>query len=53
VLRIQHLLLVELLQEPMEPARPELIAGEFQPFLGHRQQGGARILIPRVLRYAG
>jgi hypothetical protein len=49
VLRIQHLLLVELLQELMESARPELIAGKFQPFLGHCQQGGARIVISRVL----
>jgi hypothetical protein len=47
--RIQHLLVVELLQEVMEPAGAELIAGEFQPFLGHGKEGGARILITRML----
>jgi len=47
---IQHLLVVEFLQEIMEPARPELVAREFQPFLGHGKKGGTRIVVTRMAR---
>jgi hypothetical protein len=48
--RVQHLLVVEFLQEIMEPTGPELIAGEFQPLLGHGQERGARIVVTRMPR---
>ena len=47
---IQHLLVVEFLQKIMEPARHELVAREFQPFLGHSEEGGARTVVTRMPR---
>ena len=54
--RVQHLLVVEFPQEIMEPAGSELVAREFQPFLGHGEEGGTRIVVtcmPRQFQTLG
>jgi hypothetical protein len=45
---IQHLPVVEFLKEIVEPARSELVAREFQPFLRHGEESGPRARFGRM-----
>jgi hypothetical protein len=51
---IQHLLVIEFRKEIVEPARSELVAelvaGEFQPFLGHGEESGAGVRVGGMSR---
>jgi hypothetical protein len=47
---IQHLLVIEFRKEIVEPARSELVAGEFQPFLGHGEECGAGVRVGGMSR---
>ena len=38
------------LEEIVEPARSELVAGEFQPFLGHGEESGAGVRVGGMSR---